>query len=129
MREYIFNENKLIEEFKEYVDKTYGEHYSGDRKIQTTELMLDRGRAEGFCLGNVDKYSNRYGEKGDETEWRKDLFKILHYTLIMIYAHDEKYATKETFNGRARDGQGRVTSEDFSGITMATVNPNLRDSV
>ena len=137
MIDYKFNEINLIQELTEYVNKTYGEHYAGEHKIQTVELMLDRGRAEGFFLGNVDKYSNRYGYKGDSTEWRKDLLKILHYTLIMLYAHDEKYGTKEEFDGRARDGQGRYATSDgfdesldiLSTFTSVTVNPNLKDSV
>lgn len=87
--DYKFNEDKLLEEFTEYVNSTYGQHY-GQTKFQANEVIVDRGNGTGFCLGNVDKYLQRYGKKGDETEHRKDLFKMLHYTLIALYVHDKE---------------------------------------
>lgn len=82
---YKFNEDILIEEFKRYVDETYNQHYSTD-KYQASEIIRDSGLGQGFFLGNVIKYAKRYGKK--EGKNRKDLFKILHYTLLMIYEHD-----------------------------------------
>ena len=89
MVNYKFNEGALIQELQEYVDSTYNSHYSTG-KIQSTEVIIDRGRGLDFCLGNVDKYSNRYGSKGDVSDSRKDLMKILHYALIALYCHDEE---------------------------------------
>lgn len=87
---YKFNEDKLIEEFKKYVDRTYDQHYSGG-KIQATEDIIDDGHGTGFCIGNAKKYLKRYGKKGETpAEWRKDLMKTLHYTLIQLYVHDEE---------------------------------------
>ena len=40
----------------------------------------------GFCLGNVLKYAQRYGRK--EGYNRKDLMKVLHYTIMALYLHD-----------------------------------------
>jgi hypothetical protein len=53
--EYKFNEDKLLEEFTEYVNSTYSQHY-GQTKFQANEVIVDRGNGIGFCLGNVDKY-------------------------------------------------------------------------
>lgn len=86
---YKFKENELIEEFKQYVDKTYTEHYSTG-KIQAIDVIIDNGDGTGFCMGNVTKYATRYGKKGDPSEHRKDLMKILHYTLLQLYIHDNK---------------------------------------
>ena len=83
--EYKYNEEALIEELTKYVDTTYGEHYSQD-KVQTTEFVIDAGHGEGFCLGNVIKYTQRYGKK--EGKNRKDLLKVLHYGLIALHVHD-----------------------------------------
>ena len=85
MIDYKYNEEKLIEELQEYVDVTYGQHYSQD-KVQTTEFVIDAGHGEGFCLGNVIKYTQRYGKK--EGKNRKDLLKVLHYGLIALHVHD-----------------------------------------
>lgn len=95
MIEYKFREDELLDELRAYVDATYGQHYAGSDRFQSTEVIIDRDRGEGFCLGNVDKYSNRYGRKGENpAEWRKDLMKILHYSLLMLYVHDKKYNDK-----------------------------------
>jgi hypothetical protein len=82
---YKYNENELIEELQEYVNSTYDEHYSQD-KFQATEFIINCGHGEGFALGNVLKYSQRYGRK--EGKNRKDLLKILHYALIALHVHD-----------------------------------------
>jgi len=86
--DYKFDEPSYLEELKAYIDQTYNEHY-GDGKIQTTEVIIDRGRGLDFCLGNVDKYSNRYGHKGGPEDHRKDLLKIIHYGLLALYSHDK----------------------------------------
>ena len=85
--DYKFNEAKLIDEFKEYVDATYGQHYAKD-KFQATEFIIDGGHGMGFCIGNVMKCAQRYGKKGSHNDARKDLLKVLHYALISLYVHD-----------------------------------------
>lgn len=87
--DYKFNEGNLIQEFKNYIDSTYDGHYATN-KFQSTEVIIERGHGTGFCMGNVDKYSNRYGNKGTPEDARKDLLKILHYALIQLYIHDKE---------------------------------------
>lgn len=84
---YKYNEEQLIKELKAYVDATYGEHYSMN-KMQSTEFIMDAGHGDGFCLGNVIKYAQRYGKK--EGYNRKDLLKVLHYGLMALYNHDNQ---------------------------------------
>jgi len=84
---YKFDEDKYIQEIKEYIDSTYSQHYSTN-KFQSTEVIIDRGHGTGFCMGNVDKYSNRYGKKGTKDDARKDLLKVIHYALLQLYVHD-----------------------------------------
>jgi len=85
--DYKYNEDALIKEFKEYIDATYSQHYSRD-KFQATEFIMDGGHGTGFCIGNVLKYAQRYGKKGTQEDARKDLMKVLHYTLLQLYVHD-----------------------------------------
>ena len=82
---YKFNEDKLIKELVHYIDNTYGEHYASD-KYQATDVIVDAGHGEGFCIGNIMKYAKRYGNK--EGKNKKDLLKILHYGIIMLHIHD-----------------------------------------
>jgi len=85
MIDYRYNENKTLEELKSYIDGTYGQHYSR-AKFQATEFIIDGGHGEGFCIGNVLKYAQRYGKKDGRN--RKDLLKIIHYAIIMLHVHD-----------------------------------------
>ena len=82
---YIFNEKQLIKELQEYVDQTYSQHYA-QNKYQATDFIVDAGHGEGFCIGNILKYIQRYGKKDGKN--RKDLLKVLHYALIMLHVHD-----------------------------------------
>ena len=83
--DYKYSEDRLLSELKEYIDKTYDAHYSHN-KFQATEFIMDSGHGEGFCIGNILKYSQRYGKKGGKN--RADLLKVLHYALFMLYVHD-----------------------------------------
>jgi hypothetical protein len=82
---YKFNEFALIGELEDYVNKTYSAHYA-QGKFQATEFIVDAGHGEGFALGNILKYTQRYGNK--EGKNRKDLLKVLHYALIALHVHD-----------------------------------------
>ena len=97
MVDYKFNERNLIEEFQSYIDSTYKGHYATN-KFQSTEVIIERGHGTGFCMGNVDKYSNRYGKKGSRADARKDLMKVLHYALIQLYIHDTETAKEQTLD-------------------------------
>tara|TARA_B100002019_G_C20802323_1_gene371875 strand:+ start:15 stop:461 length:447 start_codon:yes stop_codon:yes gene_type:complete len=92
MIDYKFNEGELIDEFKRYVNSTYDSHYSKEQ-FQATEFIIDGGHGTGFCIGNVLKYAQRYGKKGSDKDARKDLMKVLHYTLMQLYIHDSTKST------------------------------------
>jgi hypothetical protein len=78
-----YNEDKILKQLEEYIKGTYRQHYV-DRTGGGTEQTLDKikhNRREGFCAGNVTKYIDRYDTKGTP---RADLFKVLHYTILLI---------------------------------------------
>ena len=91
MIDYKFNEDENINELKKHIDSTYDSHYSKE-KFQATEFIVDGGHGTGFCIGNIMKYAQRYGKKGDAAQARKDLMKILHYAIIQLHVHDLKEA-------------------------------------
>ena len=89
--DYKYREGDLIAEFKRYIDSTYQQHYVTAGK-QTMDSIIANGHGTGFCLGNVDKYKDRYGKKGETPdEWRKDLIKVMHYTLFQLFIHDKEH--------------------------------------
>ena len=78
-----YNEDKILKQLEEYIAGTYSQHYV-DRTGGGTEQTLDKikhNRREGFCAGNITKYTDRYDSKGTP---RADLFKVLHYTILLI---------------------------------------------
>ena len=89
--DYKFNEDKALVELAEYIDSTYISHYSTD-KYQATDMIIDAGHGEGFCMGNIMKYAKRYGRKDGKN--RADLMKILHYGIIMLYVEKLNDETK-----------------------------------
>ena len=93
MINYKFDENKALEEIKKYIDSTYDEHYSKS-KFQATEFILDSGHGEGFCIGNILKYAQRYGKKNGKD--RKDLLKVIHYAIITLHINNMENIDNET---------------------------------
>lgn len=89
---YKYNEGNLIDEIKNYIDGTYGEHYSTNN-YQATEFIIDGGHGEGFCIGNIMKYAQRYGKKNGYN--RADLMKIIHYAIIAMYNHDLQHGEND----------------------------------
>ena len=79
--DYKFGEDKTLEELEKYIDKTYEQHYSKS-KFQATEFIIDAGHGEGFCIGNILKYAQRYGKKNGKN--RADLLKVIHYAIIAL---------------------------------------------
>ena len=75
-----FNELKQFNYLSDYIASTYGKHYSMN-KIQSTEFIFDAGHGEGFCLGNIIKYAQRYGKKDGKNI--DDLLKI--FTMELFY--------------------------------------------
>ena len=80
--DYKFSENKVLEDVKKYVDKTYDSHYAQTKNYQATEIIIDQGHGTGFCMGNILKYAQRYGKK--EGRNKDDLLKVIHYAIIQL---------------------------------------------
>ena len=49
-----YSEDEIIKELKEYIGRTYQQHYSaGSDKIQTLDLIEACGDGEAFCRSNI----------------------------------------------------------------------------
>jgi len=89
MINYKFKEDITLDELKKYIDQTYDQHYANG-KYQATDMIIDSGYGEGFCIGNIMKYAMRYGKKNGKQ--RSDLLKIIHYAMIALYVNDDSDA-------------------------------------
>ena len=89
---YKYNEAELLAEFSSYVDNTYDQHYSHNQ-FQATEFIMDSGHGEGFCIGNIMKYAQRYGKKDGYN--RADLLKVIHNGFLALNNHDRRLTSDE----------------------------------
>jgi len=101
LKDYKFDEDKYLTEIHKYILSTYNQHYA-QSKYQATDTIVDAGYAEGFCMGNIQKYWKRYGKK--EGKNRKDLLKIIHYAIIMLHVHDNQTPGECKAKGKLHDG-------------------------
>ena len=95
---YKFKEDKTLEMLTKYIDDTYNQHYSNG-KIQATEVIFDAGHGEGFCIGNILKYAQRYGKKDGRNT--AHLLKIAHYVIILL--GDKKQRFKDRMEQQVYD--------------------------
>ena len=96
MRKY--SENEILKEISEYVDNTYGAHYSVG-SVQTLDLIESVGDAPSFCRSNAIKYLSRYEKKGQA---KRDILKAMHYCLLLYY-----------FSGQTHDNEIQRGYETF----------------
>jgi hypothetical protein len=121
--DYKYNEGDLLRQVTEYVNATYGQHYS-QNKYQATEFIIDGGHGVGFTIGNIMKYAQRYSHKGTPEEWRKDLMKVVHYAIIALYVHDKTYGPKEiNLTDLLKDV--KIPTTDFSELNPARLKTSL----
>lgn len=96
-----FNETKAVELLNDYIASTYGKHYSMN-KIQSTEFIFDAGHGDGFCLGNIIKYAQRFGKKDGRNV--DDILKILHYGIILLGVEIENEKTRKSYTDKYKQG-------------------------
>ena len=90
---YKFSEGDLLNELESYINNTYTQHYNKN-KFQATEFIIDGGHGEGFCIGNILKYAQRYGKKNGHD--KNDLMKVLHYGIMALHVHNLNNGESET---------------------------------
>ena len=100
-----YNEDKIIKEIKEYIESTYGEHYSIDKDgFQVQDMLRHMNIDKDFCQANAIKYLCRYGKKDGKN--RKDLLKAIHYIILLMDSESNESdpsplkALRGTFTGK-----------------------------
>jgi len=79
---YKYNEDKILQDVKDYISDTYRAHYNSGNGIQTLDLIDSCGDAAAFCRSNILKYASRYDKKGSA---KMDLKKIIHYAVLLYH--------------------------------------------
>lgn len=129
---YKYDEGDLLREITQYINATYGEHYS-QNQYQATEFIIDGGHGIGFTVGNILKYAQRYGHKGTPEDWRKDLLKVIHYAIIAMHVHDKEQQISipeksEKVNTKVYELKTSLSLPDTININPEyTIAPNWND--
>jgi len=86
---YKYAEDQIIADFQAYINKTYGQHYMTEEQgIECFDVWLALGDSMPTFRNTAIKYLWRYGKKHGSN--KDDLFKVLHYTLMMLYVDHYK---------------------------------------
>lgn len=83
-----YHEDSILDEIRDYVERTYSSHYAGEDNVQAIDLISAVGRLEGFAVGNIIKYGSRYGRKDGKN--RDDLMKVIHYAMFALWELDRE---------------------------------------
>lgn len=87
--EYKYAEDKIISDFKAYIDKTYSEHYKTEQQsIECFDAWIALGDSTPTFRNTALKYLWRYGKKNGSN--KADLMKTLHYVLMCLYVDHYK---------------------------------------
>lgn len=87
-----YGEAKLVKEIGDYIQSTYGQHYSTTEDgFQVQDMLRQLNIDKDFCQANAIKYLCRYGKKDGKN--RKDLLKAIHYIVLLMSSEDT--ATKD----------------------------------
>lgn len=81
--EYKYAEDLIIQDLKAYIDKTYGQHYKTDGKVECFDAWIALGNSTTTFRDTAIKYLWRYGKKNGNN--KDDLMKTLHYVLLALY--------------------------------------------
>lgn len=88
---YSYDEDKVLEQLKSYIDSTYNAHYVGNGEVQTIDVWHSIGICQEMCQGTALKYLMRYGKKDGYNQ--KDLLKAMHY-IVLLMSFSEKEETQ-----------------------------------
>ena len=80
---YKFKEDVFFDELRDYINRTYGEHYVNNGEIQVVDVWHARGTLSTTAIDTALKYMMRYGKKDGKN--KKDLLKALHYTILLMH--------------------------------------------
>ena len=80
---YKYAEDRIISDFHDYIDNTYGQHYQTENNIQCFDVWIALDGATPTFRNTALKYLWRYGKKNGNN--KDDLLKVLHYTIMCLY--------------------------------------------
>ena len=105
---YVYGEDKIINEIFTYIKSTYNQHYAGNDQIQTTQFIMSNCQNYEFLTGCAIKYLARFGKK--EGYNRKDVLKAIHFCVMILHYLDKKHGDPYVYeySGLSNNTKGGV---------------------
>ena len=86
---YKYAEGDIINDFKDYIDSTYSQHYKTDEQsVECFDAWIALGDSTPTFRNTAIKYLWRYGKKNGSN--KADLMKALHYVMMCLYVDHYK---------------------------------------
>ena len=86
---YKYAEGDIINDFKDYIDSTYSQHYKTDEEsVECFDAWIALGDSTATFRNTAIKYLWRYGKKNGNN--KADLMKALHYVMMCLYVDHYK---------------------------------------
>lgn len=86
---YKYAEDRIISDFKKYIDKTYNQHYkTEEEQVECFDAWIALGDSMPTFRNTALKYLWRYGKKKGNN--KDDLLKTLHYVIMCLYVDHYK---------------------------------------
>ncbi len=85
---YKYSEDRIINDLKLYIDKTYGQHYKTENDVQCFDAWIALGSSTETFRNTAIKYLWRYGKKNGSN--KADLMKALHYVMLCLHVDHYK---------------------------------------
>jgi hypothetical protein len=81
---YKYNEDIIIKDFKDFIDRNYKGHYNVDNNLECFDAWIALGEATSTFRNTAMKYLWRFKKK-EESIPKDDLLKAMHYILMCLY--------------------------------------------
>lgn len=84
-----YHEDKIVNDLRNYLQKTYGEHYKAqDGQIECFDAWVALGDSGPTFRNTALKYLWRYGKKAGKNQ--SDLWKAFHYLVMLMFVEHYK---------------------------------------
>ena len=121
---YKYKEAEIIQDFKNYIDETYSEHYKTENNnIECFDAWIALGDATPTFRNTALKYLWRYGKKNGSN--KADLIKAMHYILMCLYNDHYKKGELNGTKNRNRTTKKKKTVHSNSDVRR-TVRRDVR---
>jgi hypothetical protein len=129
MSKFRFDEDVNFKKILDYIEGTYNEHYGHNvngRNIQVIDMWEGLGSLGTTSRDSALKYISRYGRKNGFNE--KDLFKAVHYILLMMYSAKNESGTAPVCGSPVANNEIQAYPKGYEQLDQTAANQTIKDA-